>query len=181
MNNFCKWHVLLTLNFEVLYFLKLCPLCQFTKYSNFHFFDKINLILYTSPEFFTTSITILNAKTFQGQRYGNVPFLQEVQADNQMYLIKTEIDEGAEGPEYEMFCDPTNQEDDGDALFEVKDEPNDDFEGAEGAKGPEYETFCDPTNQENGGDALLEVKDEPKDDFDSDEVWVVDIIKQDEG
>ena len=171
--------------------------------------------MYPFPEFFTTSITILNAKTFQGQRYGNVPFLQEVQADNQMYLIKTEIDEGAEGPEYEMFCDPTNQEDceealfevkeelnegdkgtegpeyemfcdptnqedDGDALFEVKDEPNDDFEGAEGAKGPEYETFCDPTNQENGGDALLEVKDEPKDDFDSDDVWIVDIIKQDE-
>ena len=85
---------------------------------------------------------ILNAKTFQGQRYGNVPFLQEVEVDNQMYLIKTEIDEGAEGPEYENFCDPTNQENCNDLLFEVKEELN---EGGEGAEGPEYETFCDPT------------------------------------
>ena len=131
-----------TFNFEVLYFLKLCPLCQFTKYSNFHFFDKINLILYPFPEFFTTSITILNAKTFQGQRYGNVPFLQEVEVDNQMYLIKTEIDEGAEGPQYENFCDPTSQENCNDLLFEVKEELN---EVGEGGEGPEYETFCDPT------------------------------------
>ena len=95
--------------------------------------------MYPSPEFFTTSITILNAKIFQVQRYGNVPFLQEVEVDNQMYLIKTEIDEDAEGPEYENFCDPTNQENCNDHLFEVKEEL------IEGAVGPEYETFCDPT------------------------------------
>ena len=49
----------------------------------------------------------MNAKTFQGQPYGNVPFLQEVEVDSQMYLIKTEIDEGGEGPENENVCDPT--------------------------------------------------------------------------
>jgi hypothetical protein len=117
----------------------------------------------------------MHAKTFQGQRYGNVPFLQEVEVDNQMYLIKTEIDEHAEGPEYETFCEPTNQEDFAEELFEVKEELN------KGAEGSEYETFCNLTNQKDCGDTLLEVKDEPKDDFDSDEVWVVDIIKQDEG
>ena len=84
----------------------------------------------------------MNAKTFQGQRYGNVPFLQEVEVDNQMYLIKTEIDEGAEGPQYENFCDPTSQENCNDLLFEVKEELN---EVGEGGEGPEYETFCDPT------------------------------------
>ena len=120
----------------------------------------------------------MHAKTFQGQRYGNVPLLQEVEVDNQMYLIKTEIDDGAEGPECENFCDPTNQEKCDDPLFEVKEELN---EGAEGPEGPEYETFCNRTNQEDCGDMLLEVKDEPKDDFDSVEAWVVDIIKQDEG
>ena len=149
----------------------------------------------------------MHAKTFQGPRYGNVPLLQEVEVDNQMYLIKTEIDEHAEGPDYETFCEPTNQEDCAEELFEVKEEldkgadgpeyktfcdiPNQEFcpeelfevkeELDKGAEGPEYETFCNPTNQEDCGDELLEVKDEPKDDYDSDEVWIVDIIKQDEG
>ena len=41
MNNFYHWYLLLTLNLELLYFLKLGPiftsptLCQFSKYSNF--------------------------------------------------------------------------------------------------------------------------------------------------
>ena len=111
-------------------------------------------------------------KTFQGQRYGNVPFLKEVEADNQVYLIKTEIDEGVEESEYENFCDPTNQEDCDEALFEVKEELD------EGAEGPEYEKFCNPTNLEDCGDVLLKVKEEPKDDFDSVESWVEYNIKQ---
>jgi len=107
-----------------------------------------------------------------GQRYGNTPFLKEVEADNQVYLIKTEVDEGVEESEYENFCDPTNQEDCDEALFEVKEELD------EGAEGPEYEKFCDPTSLEDCGDVLLKVKEEPKDDFDSVESWVEYNIKQ---
>jgi len=110
--------------------------------------------------------------TTLGQRYGNVSFLKEVEADNQVYLIKTEIDEGVEESEYEIFCDPTNQEDSDEALFEVKEELD------EGAEGPEYEKFCNPTNLEDCGDVLLKVKEEPKDDFDSVESWVEYNIKQ---
>ena len=64
-----------TFNFEILYFLKSCPifegptLCQFTKYSNFQFFDKINLILYPSPEFFTTSIKGFKESTSQCSKW----------------------------------------------------------------------------------------------------------------
>ena len=50
-------------------------------------------------------------------------------------------DECVEGPELEPFCDPINQEDCDEALFEVKEDLD---EGTEGAEGPQYETFCDP-------------------------------------
>ena len=50
--------------------------------------------------------------------------------------------EGVEESEFEKFCDPTNQGDCDEALFEVKEELD---EGTEGAEGPQYETFCDPT------------------------------------
>ena len=39
--------------------------------------------------------------------------------------------EGAEGPEYKKFCDPTNLEDCGDVLLKVKEEPKDDFDSVE--------------------------------------------------
>ena len=81
MNNFYKRHVLLILNLEVLYFLKLCPIFvgptqyQFTKYSNFlepnYFFDRLKLIFYLQMRNSMIQLTLLcrvmeRSKSFKG-------------------------------------------------------------------------------------------------------------------
>ena len=68
-------------------------------------------------------------------------------------------DECVEGLELETFCDPTNQEDCDETLFEVKEDLD---EGTEGAEGPQYETFCNLTKGQLISKCLFRVFNSPK-------------------